>query len=151
MSSSRFFCGLFLKIVCFVHFISFSSHLGELVDNVFVVSTLGFPPPQKRTETMKVHPQLECFGVQFPGKDKDKHRRAMLKVLKEERADDMIIIVSDVHLDKPKVVCSVCLCGWLCVLLRQGSQQINACAFVRCWVDLRRCFQDLSTNQSCLS
>lgn len=76
---------------------------GELVDEVFYVSTLGLPPPESREETLNTFPQLEEFGLEM-STDSKKEREARKKRLMDEHAEDMIVILSDVHLDNPQVM-----------------------------------------------
>jgi DNA polymerase epsilon subunit 2 len=77
---------------------------GVLTDGIFKVESLGFPPPEKRKVTLKAFPQLDCFGYDFQGRDKEKEKQQMLTTLFEERTADMMVILSDVHLDKPAVL-----------------------------------------------
>ena len=72
---------------------------GELVDGVFVVQQLGFPPPQQR------HESLEAVGGSW-----DLFRTGItpaqwlnLQELENAAADSMFVVVSDVHLDVPAV------------------------------------------------
>jgi DNA polymerase epsilon subunit 2 len=78
---------------------------GELVDDVFVITTLAMPPPESRVETLRIFPQLEFCGADLQSRaDKESQRLALERELKTERKDDMVIILSDIHLDKPKVL-----------------------------------------------
>lgn len=76
---------------------------GELVGERFFVSTLGLPPPESRIETLNTFPLLEDFGMQ-QGLDSKKEREARKRRIMEEHVDDMIIVLSDVHLDNPHVM-----------------------------------------------
>lgn len=77
---------------------------GELIEGVFHVSTLGFPPCENRRDTLEAFAKLDCFGLDYQGHEKEKEKVELRKLLEEEKADDMIIIVSDVHLDKMAVM-----------------------------------------------
>lgn len=76
---------------------------GELVGEKFFVTALGMPPFEPRIETLNAFPQLEYFGLE-QGIDSKKERELRKQQMMEEHADDMIIVLSDVHLDNPRVM-----------------------------------------------
>lgn len=77
--------------------------LGELIDGIFKVSGIGFPPPEPRDATINVYPNLSCFGIEFKTADRQKEALHLDRMLKN-RPNDLVIVLSDVHLDKPKVM-----------------------------------------------
>lgn len=72
---------------------------GELRGGVFHVVMMGFPPTEKRAESLDAMGTVDPLGVV-------KTPQEMLKVkeLEDEATDAMFIVLSDVHLDNPKVV-----------------------------------------------
>jgi DNA polymerase epsilon subunit 2 len=71
---------------------------GEASDGVFHVNVMGFPPPEKREDTLKVLPQLDILGSNHT----DLHMQQLAEL--ETASDDtMVVILSDLHLDKPQV------------------------------------------------
>eukprot|EP00457_Paulinella_chromatophora_P005543 gb/GEZN01005560.1/.p1 GENE.gb/GEZN01005560.1/~~gb/GEZN01005560.1/.p1 ORF type:complete len:534 (-),score=90.17 gb/GEZN01005560.1/:109-1710(-) len=76
---------------------------GELEDGVFVVQTMGFPPPETRKDTLSTFPLLDFCGMDMKGLDKEKER-ARLTALLAQRKNDMVVILAQVHLDRPQVM-----------------------------------------------
>lgn len=71
---------------------------GEIDDDVFCVSMMGFPPPEKREQTLKLMSNVDYLNL-APDSQDYIHMRAL-----EERADDsMFVVASNVHLDRPQV------------------------------------------------
>ena len=93
---------------------------GHLQNKVFVVDTLvhsslwacpacrssssssfffhlqGFPPVETRADSLKAHPVLQPYS--------DSERKQLAQLAKAHTAHhDMIAVLSDVHLDKPRV------------------------------------------------
>eukprot|EP00937_MAST-01D_sp_MAST-1D-sp2_P002524 g2524.t1 len=93
---------------------------GELVDDVFVASMMGFPPPEPRAETMRVMgpTQLDVLGASYSS-----HHLAEMQELEERSTDSMFVLVSDCHLDQAAVL------GKLRVLL-QGFEPLQPQLFV---------------------
>ena len=72
---------------------------GEIVDDKFRVSTMAFPPPEKREDTLRHMSNVKYLEL-APGSQDYIHMRAL-----EERAEDtMFVVLSNVHLDKPRVM-----------------------------------------------
>jgi DNA polymerase epsilon subunit 2 len=73
---------------------------GQLVDGVFVVQQLGFPPPQQRLDS------LDAVGGSWDLFRTGVTPAQWLKVqaLEHAAADSMFVVVSDVHLDVPLVL-----------------------------------------------
>jgi DNA polymerase epsilon subunit 2 len=72
---------------------------GEIVDDRFRVSTMAFPPPEKREDTLRHMSNVKYLEL-APGSQDYIHMRAL-----EERAEDtMFVVLSNVHLDKPRVM-----------------------------------------------
>ena len=38
---------------------------GEMIDGIFHVSELAFPPVELPSETLKLYPNLDLFGLEF--------------------------------------------------------------------------------------
>lgn len=71
---------------------------GELqADGVFKVAALGMPPPERRAESLQALQGLDFFGGQVPDE------RQLLS-WEARHADDRIVLLSDVWLDRPEVL-----------------------------------------------
>eukprot|EP01112_Ceratiomyxa_fruticulosa_P022380 TRINITY_DN8173_c0_g2_i1.p1 TRINITY_DN8173_c0_g2~~TRINITY_DN8173_c0_g2_i1.p1 ORF type:complete len:559 (+),score=89.64 TRINITY_DN8173_c0_g2_i1:155-1831(+) len=71
---------------------------GYLVGKVFQVSLLALPPSESREDSIKTFP-----GVDFFGSSIHPHMLQKLQVY-EQQEDNLIVILSDVWLDSPKVL-----------------------------------------------
>ena len=72
---------------------------GEMVDGQFRVKIMGFPPPQQRTESLEAIGTFDLFRTGITPQN-----WAKMQELEEQANDDMFVIVSDVHLDRPQVL-----------------------------------------------
>lgn len=71
---------------------------GELREGVFHVQMMGFPPPEKRTDSLLAMGTVDPMGlISTP------HELRKVRALEEGADDSMFVILSDVHLDKPAV------------------------------------------------
>ena len=74
---------------------------GVLQNSVFVCSTMGFPPPERRQDTLNTFPLLASLGST---ESATASQRTQLDLKLRERKDDMVVVLSDVHLDSPRVL-----------------------------------------------
>ena len=75
---------------------------GELRDDdIFHISMMGFPPTETRAETVAVMGanQLDVLGTGCSA-----NHLAEMQELEEKATDDMFVLVSDCHLDRPEVL-----------------------------------------------
>ncbi len=72
---------------------------GEMVDGQFRVKIMGFPPPQQRTESLEAIGTFDLFRTGITPQN-----WAKMQELEQQANDDMFVIVSDVHLDRPQVL-----------------------------------------------
>jgi len=75
---------------------------GEMSDGVFRVDSIGLPPPEPRETTIGAFPDLQDFGNGGTA-DSQRQHVAMAQAL-QQREDDRIVILSEVHLDEPHVL-----------------------------------------------
>eukprot|EP00040_Diaphanoeca_grandis_P015010 m.76332 g.76332 ORF g.76332 m.76332 type:complete len:567 (-) comp24885_c0_seq1:21-1721(-) len=68
-------------------------------DGIFNAKTFGFPPPEVRTESIKIFGSLNFFGGESLGTEKDG-----LRQIEIEEEGLMFAFFSDVWLDKPEVI-----------------------------------------------
>jgi len=74
-------------------------------DGVFHASTLISPPAEPRMKTLTACPPLDWLGSNLAAHANTPEKQLKIDLLKSSsHADDMIVILSDVHLDKPKVL-----------------------------------------------
>eukprot|EP00981_Chlorochromonas_danica_P000253 scaffold61_cov180-Ochromonas_danica.AAC.5 len=69
--------------------------------NMFVVQVMGFPPAEERATTLKALNMIDTFSP--PGHHNWQHHEQMA-VLEEQAHHQLIVILSDLHLDKPSVL-----------------------------------------------
>ena len=73
---------------------------GVLLDGVFKVETLGFPPPESRQESLRCMSDVNFWGDNYSS-HVDRQRLHDMEVADD---DAMFVVLSDVHLDKPEVM-----------------------------------------------
>ena len=76
---------------------------GELVDGTFEVNTMGFPPPEPRSHTMRLMADINIIGG-TGGDTGGTVERQKMKDMEAAATDSMFVVLSDVHLDKPQVM-----------------------------------------------
>eukprot|EP00004_Rigifila_ramosa_P018738 TRINITY_DN4696_c0_g1_i2.p1 TRINITY_DN4696_c0_g1~~TRINITY_DN4696_c0_g1_i2.p1 ORF type:complete len:337 (-),score=60.37 TRINITY_DN4696_c0_g1_i2:182-1192(-) len=92
LSETRFGPGLFTDM-------SLVLAQGQLVDKTFVVSVLGQPPLELREDSLQGVGHLDFFGGAA-----SKQEAATVLELEREFGDQSVVVVSDVHLDNPRVL-----------------------------------------------
>lgn len=73
---------------------------GVYKDQLFHATSIGFPPPELRTKTLRAHSALNFFG----GEAVSVERREMVEEFEVQNEEAMFIVISDVWLDKPAVL-----------------------------------------------
>jgi len=71
---------------------------GEVLDQIFAVHMMGFPPPETRQQTTQVMLHMDRFGTNYT-----QAHLCQLKEMEQAATDAMFVILSDVHLDRPQV------------------------------------------------
>lgn len=92
LSACQYYHGLFTQhcvVLC----------KGELVDDVFKASMMGFPPPEDRSVSLRHMANLNLLGLAPASQD-----FVHMQTLEEQTEDSMFVVVSNVHLDRPKVM-----------------------------------------------
>ncbi len=75
-------------------------------DNIFQVQVMGLPPAEERSVTLKALNMVDTFGPQ--GHSNAQHYMHM-QHLEETATEQLVVILSDIHLDKP-LVSHLCAC-----------------------------------------
>lgn len=74
-------------------------------DGVFQAQTLISPPAEPKSVTLKTFPSLDWLGADVSHSSKSAEKQLKLQLLRSpEHANDMIVMLSDVHLDQPRVL-----------------------------------------------
>mmetsp|Transcript_33 Transcript_33/g.115 ORF Transcript_33/g.115 Transcript_33/m.115 type:complete len:519 (-) Transcript_33:47-1603(-) len=71
---------------------------GELREGTFHVAMMGFPPPEKRVDSLLAMGTVDPMGLLTTP-----HELRKVQALEEEAEASMFVILSDVHLDNPRV------------------------------------------------
>ena len=99
---------------------------GELVDSVFRVQVMGIPPAEERAASIKAIGVDDIFGSGMRPQ-----QMAHLAEMEAAQEDKLVVILSDVQLDKPLVSAShvsmYCIFAH-CYVVRQ-SRYLTACLF----------------------
>jgi hypothetical protein len=76
---------------------------GEMINGVFVVQCITFPPLEEREKTLTSLGVNDVFGLS----QRPQHLEIM-KNLEASSAEQIVVILSEIHLDKP-IVSVICL------------------------------------------
>jgi len=68
---------------------------GEMIDGVFKVAILAFPPYESRQKALEVHPSLDFL--------KTTDRKDKILEVEQTQKDVMFVVLSNVYLDQPQV------------------------------------------------
>jgi len=89
---------------------------GENVDGIFKVKNIGFPPPEKAKDSRSLFGHVNFFGGPKFAED-----REALKKIEGNSADVMLVVLSDVWLDRAEVfsfsLFSLSFCFWFSSLI----------------------------------
>ncbi|KAF0695024.1 Aste57867_14124 [Aphanomyces stellatus] len=72
---------------------------GQVIDDVFHVDTMGFPPPELRKDSLDVLSGIDSMGIEVSAQ-----QLVQIEQLEESNKIDSFVILSDVHLDNPEVM-----------------------------------------------
>eukprot|EP00466_Bigelowiella_natans_P000272 jgi/Bigna1/33306/e_gw1.1.400.1 len=74
---------------------------GRLEDEVFIVSSMSFPPAETRKQSLLMYPSMSSFGINLKNTDRV---RLEASVKNGEMDDHTVVVLSDLWLDKPYIL-----------------------------------------------